>query len=88
MAATRHDTEMWLKRAQETGATHMLVMCDTFDYGYFPVYIGGNHPLAIHNQTAKEVADERNGMEIVIECYSMSLDLEAQLNGRRALNYE
>jgi hypothetical protein len=32
MATTRDDIRAWLKRAPE-GATHMLVVCDTFDCG-------------------------------------------------------
>lgn len=35
---TREDIERWLNDAPK-GATHMIVVCDTFDYEDYPVYV-------------------------------------------------
>ena len=39
MAATRNDIKRWLAEARAQGATHMIVVCDTYDWEDFPVYV-------------------------------------------------
>lgn len=36
---TQDDIIQWFHRGEEQGATHMIVVCDTFDYEDFPVFI-------------------------------------------------
>lgn len=39
MAATRQDVDRWIKSAKDMGATHIISVCDTFDYDDYPVYV-------------------------------------------------
>lgn len=39
MAASLNDVESWKARAQEMGATHVISVCDTFDWDDYPVFV-------------------------------------------------
>ena len=39
MSTTRNEIRGWLKRGQRQKATHVIVVCDTFDHEDYPVYI-------------------------------------------------
>ncbi len=69
----------WLEHAIDQGATHMLVVCDTFDMDNYPVYVAPN-------ESARKKVDEyhHKDMQGVIEVYDLSLDIEMQLQERRA----
>jgi hypothetical protein len=81
MAATKSDIKNWIERADKN-ATHMIVVCDTYDYDDYPVYVESH-------QNAREVADEFNkkSMQRVMEVYNLKMDIEPQLNEHRAFNY-
>lgn len=84
MGTTRKDIREWLKRGKEKGATHMIVVCDTFDYDDYPVYVGTC-------QDVRKVAREYNNyskMSKVMEVYSYNHDLEEQIAEHRAFNYD
>lgn len=36
---TDQDVERWTETAREKGATHVIVVCDSFSYEDYPVYI-------------------------------------------------
>ena len=38
---TKTQISNWLKRARPDD-THMIVVCDTFDYSDYPVFVSGN----------------------------------------------
>jgi len=76
MRTIRSDIEGWLNQ-RPPGATHMIVFCDTFDYGDYPVYVRPDED--IHQKLA-----EVHPMRRVMEVYNYSLPLEAQLSERRA----
>ena len=61
------------------GVTHMLVVCDTFDYEDYPVYVTSD-------QVMQEVFEEYQGqnMQKVMEIYNLCMDLEPQINATRA----
>ncbi len=82
MTTTREDITGWLHRGQEKGATHMLVVCDTFDWSDYPVFI-------MLGQDARKLADANNGpnMTKLMEVYKLSMDWATQLNERRSFNY-
>jgi|SRR5688572_30253883 len=75
----------WLQDGTAKGATHMLVVCDTFNYENFPVYV-------LPSQNVFLVADrhrtEPEKMRKLMEVYSYALPLEPQLAQRRAAHYE
>lgn len=81
MAATRDDIEGWLVRGKREGATHVIVVCDTFDWDDYPVYVQSGEQV-------QEKMEEYNGknMQKIMEVYNLSLDIETQLKERRAWN--
>lgn len=83
MATTREDIRRWLQEAKKKGATHVIVVCDTFDYDDYPVYV-------MPAESVREKADEHNGknMQKVMEVYSLKLDIEKQLGEHRSFHYD
>jgi hypothetical protein len=82
MAASMSDIRGWFEEGVREGATHMIVVCDTFDHDDYPVFVkpGEN----IHE---KENIYNGREMQRVMEVYNLSMDMGAQLNQRRAFNY-
>lgn len=39
MAITKGIFESWIKRGKDMGATHLISVCDTFDYDDYPVFV-------------------------------------------------
>lgn len=54
---TREETSLWLQDGKEIGATHMLVICDHFDYSDFPDYV-------YHGQDLQKKIDDWNAQEL------------------------
>lgn len=54
MAASYEDVERWKETAREKGATHIISVCDTFDYDDYPVYV-------MPNEDVNERAAKYNG---------------------------
>jgi hypothetical protein len=81
MATTQDDIRAWIKRAPE-GATHMLVICDTFDWSDYPKFV-------MPGEDVRKLADQSNGpnMTKLMEVYNLSMDLEPQITSHRAFNY-
>lgn len=80
MAATKDDIRRWLERCADDGCSHMVVLCDTFDWSDYP---SGAHDEA----EAREICADPGEMQKVMEVYKLSLDWEEQLNERRAFNF-
>ena len=63
---TSHETiESWLERGNNEEYTHMIVVCDTFSYEDYPVYV-------TKAQEVRKIYDTLNGKEMqkVMEVYS------------------
>lgn len=82
MATTKEDITEWLHRGQEKKATHMLVVCDTFSWEDYPIFV-------MPGQDARKIAEANNGpnMTKLMEVYKLSDDWQKQLNQRRCFNY-
>lgn len=39
MAATLEDVNRWIETGKKEGATHLISVCDTFDWEDYPVYV-------------------------------------------------
>ena len=81
---TLNQISEWFDRAkEEENATHMLIVCDTFDYE--------DYPVVVHKGTdiKKKVLEynNRKNMTKVMEVYDLSQDKEEQLGQFRSLNY-
>jgi len=72
----------WFRTAKEQGATHVIVVCDTFDHEDYPVYVKPG-------QSARAIASEYDGknMQRLMEVYNMSMDLEQQFKQHRCFNW-
>lgn len=75
---TKDVIRRWLEEARQAGATHVIVVSDTYDYTYFPVSVmPGEDP----RKKAEEVGD-------VKEVYSLLRDIEPQIAEGRAFHYD
>jgi hypothetical protein len=81
MAATKSDIRHWLERADKE-CTHMIVVCDTFDYDDYPVYVYPHE-----NVRVKEAEYNGKNMARVMEVYNLKMDIEKQLAEHRSFNY-
>lgn len=82
MAATRQDIGRWFDEGVAQKATHMIMVCDTFDHTDYPVYVKADESVRTRE---KQVGEMLRVMEVYV------LDptrREAQLNERRAFHYE
>jgi hypothetical protein len=73
----------WLREGIEMGATHVIVVLDTFDYDASPEYV-------MPGEDAKKMAAEIEAEDLgckVKEVYNLSGDLEAQLKQYRAFSF-
>lgn len=82
MATSKEDIRGWIARGQEQKATHLIVVCDTFDNEDYPVFV-------TKQQNISEVYDAYNGknMQRVMEVYNLSKDTEAQINQPTSFNF-
>lgn len=83
MGTTREDILGWLKEGKRRRSTHIIVVCDTFDHGDYPVYVQ-------RSADVREEADkyDNKNMQRVMEVYALHLDLESQLSEKRSFHYE
>lgn len=77
MAANKWEIESWLKRDKAAESDYMLVVCDTFDYEDYPVYVS-------KEDLSDAIERYSRNMQRVLEVYDLSLDIDAQLNERMA----
>jgi hypothetical protein len=80
MAASREDISGWFDSGVADGATHMIVVCDTFDHDDYPIFCKG----------AAACLDQYKGhhnvnMQRVMEVYDLHADKTEQLNEPRAM---
>jgi hypothetical protein len=74
----------WFDVGVQNGATHMVIVCDTFDHEDFPVYV----QLDQDARTVAKAHDDAGRMMKVMEVYNLRMDREAQLvAGTRVFNY-
>jgi hypothetical protein len=81
VATNRVEIAQWLAHAQDEGASHLLIVCDGFDYEEYPV-------LVMPEENVEEKIDEYNAkaMQNVMEVYHMQIDIPMQLGQTRAWN--
>lgn len=85
MATTQLDISRWFDQGLKEGATHMLIVCDTFDHSDYPVYLTlGENIEQVHS----DYINGKFSMQKVMEIYSMKLDKESQLKEHRTFHYD
>lgn len=94
MAVTKEEIRGWFETGKEMSATHMLVVCDEYDYECYPVYVFADEETAKKYSdktgTAQEIYAQvhRKNMQHVMEVYSLAKSMEEQLNEYRAMHFD
>lgn len=83
MGVTRSDISGWFDQGVRAMNTHMIVVCDTYDYEDYPVYFNGT-AVEARDKVAKLNSES---MQRVMEVYNLSMARDPQLNQNRAFNY-
>ena len=79
---TPNDIREWIGMVKDTNEySHMMVLCDTFNYEDFPSYIS-------KHDNAHEVVNLYGNKEFirVMEVYNLNMDIESQIRESRAYN--
>ena len=84
MATTREDISVWFDEAKRQGATHLIVVCDTWDHEDYPVYVKNGESV---KDKVAEYGDP-NKMQKVMEVYSMKLPKGSQLDEQRSYHLD
>lgn len=83
---TRNEIKSWLTNGgyfaveRPENCSHMLVVCDTFDWSDYPVFVLRGQDV---NEKIKEYS---KNMQKVMEVYSYDLPLQQQLDSQKAWN--
>lgn len=81
-ATTHAEIRKWLGAGRAlVNVTHMLVVCDTFDGNYYPIYARSVDEV---RRDLVTFHDDEKKMSRVVEIYSYGLDLEEQLHEKFA----
>jgi hypothetical protein len=82
---TPNEIREWLNEGLKFKATHVLIVCDTYDYENYPVYV-------LPGQDVRKVAEAHNdpSMTRLMEVYSLTgvHPIEVQLRQARSFNYD
>ena len=79
MTASRADIENWLIEGyRDPNNRYMLVVCDRFDYGDYPVYA---HEKTVETEVLLQLSED---LRDVHEVYDMRMDWDDQLHEKRA----
>lgn len=86
MTATREDIRQWLKEGKKKKATHVIIVCDTFDYDDYPVFVMPGED--VQEKVRPYLAGEN--MTMLMEAYSLTgkVDIETQIAEERAFHYD
>ena len=76
---TRAEIDDWFDRGVKQRATHMLVVCDTFDHEDYPVFVMTRADCLAKYKSPGE-------MQRVMEVYDLTADKAAQLRETRAMH--
>lgn len=94
MAATKGEIRQWLQEGKAQHATHVIIVCDTWDWEDYPVLVSPNENARIKAgqygiSGASGLPTLANSkMQKVMEVYSLSHDLDSQLNEFRAFHFD
>lgn len=83
MRTTQQDIKAWFEAGVKKNATHMLVVCDSFDHIDYPVYVMFGDSV---NKKEKEYTNEKK-MSKVMEIYNLKKDMYPQLDQTRCFEY-
>lgn len=76
----KDEIERWYDEGVKIGATHMIVVCDTFDYDDYPKYV-------MPGEDVRKASIGLGEMQRLMEVYNLSMDKATQMAEHRAFNY-
>lgn len=81
MATSQSEIKEWVEEAKkDPKVTHVLIVCDTFDYEDYPVEVKEGEDI-------KEKIKQYSGnMQKIMEIYSMKMDIKKQLGEHRSFH--
>lgn len=79
---TKEDIEKWFENGIKENATHMIIVCDTYSYEDYPVYVTKDEKVENKINEYKE-----KYMQKIMEVYDLSTGIDVQINKRRNFNY-
>lgn len=82
MAATKQDISGWFDVGVAQGSTHLLVVCDTYDWEDYPVYAKDDDDARKQYQKF-----HHSNMQKVMEVYDLKKPMAPQMRGGRVFNY-
>jgi hypothetical protein len=79
---TKQQISDWFDRGLSQKASHMIVVCDTFEHEDYPVFVA-------EHEEVREKSKQYNGqnMQKIMEVYDLSISKEEQLSSVRVFNY-
>ena len=77
MGTTAAEIRQWFDRGKAEGAAYMIVVCDTFDHGDYPVHVMPNQDFWKEYKKYNPT-----NMQTIMEVYDYKLSWEAQSKGR------
>lgn len=84
MVTSYNVIEGWLKRGKDEGKRWVVVICDTFDWGDYPVFFGEDEKDACLAKIASAKAGEN--MMRLMEVYDLNEDIDGQMGEHRAMH--
>lgn len=78
MITSRGQIEQWFREGYDQSYSYMIVACDQFDYGDYPVYA---HETSVEHIVAELLERE---LTDVHEVYDLDMDMDDQINEKRA----
>jgi len=81
---TKETIARWFDEGVTLGATHLVVVCDTFNYDDFPVYVRPGQDAHV----VAKLHDNAENMLRLMEVYDLRQDRDLQVNvAGRVFNY-
>ena len=82
MAASRETIRQWFSDGKAMNAQWMIVVCDTFDYEDYPVYVDNKEQFF----DQYDRINENITMQRVMEVYDLNMDVITQLDEHRTFH--
>lgn len=77
---TRAEIAEWFDRGVAQGATHLIVVCDTFNYEDYPAFATGAKD--VHEKYAHY---DKQNMQRIVEVYDLHADKQEQMAASRVM---
>lgn len=84
MGTSKDEIRQWLLQAKNDGATHVIIVCDKWDFQDFPVQVKPDQDVHEVEDKYRQDPDTHKVMEV----YHLGMSIEDQLAEGRAFNYE